>query len=517
MNNIDLRILKGDLFIREGNTGILYISDKKGNKFTYIPDCNLDKARALLLEFQEIKDFHGHTIKTNYYKEGYYWFPSMVSFLYWHLFYPYIMYLPILEKVSNSNTQIQFINNKKFFRIYSLITGKFRPNFIKTKLLDILVRINNKIVIRRFSYQLLFFRFTKNDFRSIKIRNTLKELGVNYFEIIPRGRIIETAINMLTAKPYYYYGNSFRRNLFNHSYDISSYSGLLGFMIEKAIMYVETTISGYIKEFRVHSKMLSKKTFKTFYGFDDSNGYIFPLLYACQQNKIFTIGHQHGAYVKRHASYTMENINPAEFKWYDRIIVWGDYWKKHLLKNSQVYSSEMFIIGSNKLAWDYSLEIDRDCQKRNVLIPYEHSTNSYKVGKYIAKLIDLDYNIYVKPRPDEIIEEQLEGYCLSPKYKCKIKIVDKIDPNFIKKIDIIAGTMTSLIFELLPYNKVIWIFDIEYKHLEDLIENNYAHKVKYDDLSELGSEYFQKTRVKSEYFFGSKDLKEIISKYVLNS
>ena len=510
--------MSGNLIIREGNTGILYLSDEKGNQCRYIPDCDLDKARALLLEFQEIKDIHGGSIKSNYYSGGYGWFPSMVSNLYWHLFYPFIMYRQLLEKVINENTEIQFQNKKKFYSLYTQVTEKFKHRSVKLNILNLLVRLNNKFVIRRFPYPLMFFRFSKYDFRSIEIREILRELETSFVEILPQGRIMEILKDMVTGKPYYYYGNINEKNFFNHRYNLSSFPKLKHYLFEKSIKHVEVSISGYIKEFNIHSRLLRNSNFKKFYGFDDSNGYIYPMLYACHMNKIPTIAQQHGAYVKRHASYIMENITPSEYRWFDKIIVWGEYWKQHLLKNSKVYSSDMFFIGSNKIKWDYGKNGDRNYKnKKNILIPYEFSSNSFKIGQYMSKLIDLGFNIFFKPRPDEAIEDQLEAYCLSDAYQTRVTIVDKIDSSLMKDIDIVAGTMTTLIYELLPYNKIVWIFDTEYLHLEDLVEDGYACKVKYEDLNNLGPEYFQYSTIRKEHFFGSMDLKDVISNYVLSS
>ena len=85
--------------VREGNTGILYLTGQDGKKDVYIPDYDLDKTRALLLEFQELRDGKGRCLKDNYRREGYNWFPTMVSYLYWHVFFRYVQYKPLVDNL----------------------------------------------------------------------------------------------------------------------------------------------------------------------------------------------------------------------------------------------------------------------------------------------------------------------------------------------------------------------------------------------------------------------------------
>ena len=203
-----------------------------------------------------------------------------------------------------------------------------------------------------------------------------------------------------------------------------------------------------------------------------------------------TIGHQHGAYVKRHAGYVMPGIDREEFTWFDRVIVWGEYWKEKLLKASELYTPEFFIIGANKFKKTYPISPSKSELPRNVLIPYEFLTNTFKVGQYIQKLIDLGYNVFFKPRPDEEIADQLDAYCLPAAYRERLTVVANLDDATLEKIDIVAGTMTTLIYELLPCDKIIWIFETEYRHLDDLVEEGLAHKIRYDDLHNLDASFF---------------------------
>lgn len=100
-------------------------------------------------------------------------------------------------------------------------------------------------------------------------------------------------------------------------------------------------------------------------------------------------------------------------------------------------------------------------------------------------------------------------------YLQKVSVVHKLTPEFMETIHIVAGTMSTLIYQLLPYHKIFWILDTEYRYLGDLVEEGYAHKVKYEDLDTLDERYFVRTEVDADYFFSPETLKDTISKHVL--
>jgi len=277
---------------------------------------------------------------------------------------------------------------------------------------------------------------------------------------------------------------------------------------------LEWTLSASVNEYSIHSKMLKDSKVKLFYGFDDCNEYIYPLLYALKKQGVRSIAHQHGAYVKRHAGYIQEGISKGDYEWFDKIIVWGNYWKNQLLNNSTVYSPDNFIIGSNKFKLIENVMINVHRDPKNILIPYEFVGNTALIGKYIEKFLFNGFNIFFKPRPDEKIEDQIEAYCLSEESIKKIIIADQYDADLINKIDIVAGTMTTLVFETLPYNKIIWILDTEYNHLFDLVDQGLAHQIKLEEVENLDEKYFSKTSINTEEFFCSESLRDTLYKNI---
>ena len=134
---------KKKMNVREGNTGILYYSNNNGYRERYIPDCDLDKAGELLIEFQELKEKRGKYIKDIYWDEGFNWFPTGTNDLFSTVFFPYIKYKPIVDKVINGEIKLHFENNGSLFNLINLFEKK-RKGFIKHRLFNTLIKYNNR-------------------------------------------------------------------------------------------------------------------------------------------------------------------------------------------------------------------------------------------------------------------------------------------------------------------------------------------------------------------------------------
>ena len=359
--------------VREGNTGILYLTsiDRKGSSVArsevaaygtgakrdrdeelFVPNYDMDAARELLREFQELKQRDGCPLRASYKAGRYNWYPAMVSYLFWYVFFPYVKYQPLVSAYLHGQRQFLWKTDGTFRSLINLLEGQNNSS-IKTRIHYWLVKWNNRLVVRRSRVDLLYFSFGRDDFRAKEIRETLSQLGARFIEVVPRTSFFKMLRNMLGGGKDYYYGREPTGNKFGYSYNLTGLSAEKTKLFEAAIQAVERSITSYLIEYEDHLKALQKCDAHTFYGMDDINGYIFPLLYACHTRGMRTIGHQHGAYVKRHIGYVMPGITHEDFTWFDRVIVWGEYWKDKLLKASKLYAPEFFIIGANKFKKTY--------------------------------------------------------------------------------------------------------------------------------------------------------------------
>jgi hypothetical protein len=92
-----------------------------------------------------------------------------------------------------------------------------------------------------------------------------------------------------------------------------------------------------------------------------------------------------------------------------------------------------------------------------------------------------------------------------------------LNGELLSKIDIVAGTMTTLVYELLPAGKIIWYLDTPYRHLQDLVEEGLAHRIRLEDIQPLGhmpTDLTTPTVASAEGFFGSETVEETLRKYL---
>ena len=71
--------MKTRVSVREGNTGILYLTYEDGKQERFVPNYDLGEARRLLLTCQDLQDTTGSRLKDNYWREGINWLPTVES------------------------------------------------------------------------------------------------------------------------------------------------------------------------------------------------------------------------------------------------------------------------------------------------------------------------------------------------------------------------------------------------------------------------------------------------------
>ena len=108
--------------IREGNTGILYITDADGYKDEYIPVRDLFESHKLLFKFYELDSPEGKNIKECFWKDGYNWFPTTISLLHWQIIYMYVQYKQFFEKYPMLEYNYTFLNKSKFYKFTLLLS-----------------------------------------------------------------------------------------------------------------------------------------------------------------------------------------------------------------------------------------------------------------------------------------------------------------------------------------------------------------------------------------------------------
>ena len=256
-------------------------------------------------------------------------------------------------------------------------------------------------------------------------------------------------------------------------------------VFESALQYSQNIIASNRSIQHDFAPFLEHKSFIALVGLDDCN-YVYPYVYAAQDAGIKCCGIQHGTYAELHEAYVMRNL--SSHRWYDYLFVWGQYWKDVFLEHNGVFTTNNVRIASNKHKYDYVVT-ERSELKRTILIPYEFLADTLLIGKYIQALSDGGFKVFFKPRDDESVVDQIRAYHLDASFVSDMTVVSEISPDIMAEIDVVAGTQTTLLYDLLPYNKPIWVFETPFRLLDDMIKQGYARLIRWDDMKNIDEIY----------------------------
>ncbi len=507
--------------IREGNTGILRVRREDGLEERYVPNYDLAAARELLLAWQDLRDGTGRRLKDNYRVEGINWFPTVVNYAHGRVFANYVKYQPLVDRVLDGELEPNFENEGEFARLLSLLQGRVDRRSMKAAAFNALVSLNNRLVARRSHAHILFFRFTPDDFRTVAAKQALDDLGATYVEALGAQTHLLLA-SLRRGGDRYFYGRTVAKNVFGKRYEHEGLAAPVSVLFALTTEWLETKMSTFIAEYRAHTRDLRTARFKTFYGIDDTQT-ILPLLYACQDQKIDTVAHQHGAaYHRWHASYMMEGLRPEEIRWFDKLIVWDEYWRERFSALSNLRPHGGVVVGGDLFGDQFrATETESPVgthRPRAILVPYEFLTNTYQVGLYVTKLLRLGYDVWFKPRSDEKLEDQLDAYCLPPDSLDRLKIVRRLTREFIDGIDVVAGTMSTLVYQLIPFRKAVWLLETDYPcYLDHLADEGYIHRIRYEDLDKLEERHFAPSTRDLQPLSCARALKDTLARHVLGA
>jgi hypothetical protein len=331
----------------EGNTGVLELVDEQGNKDIYRPDCDLDKARALLYEFYKLETTEGTKVKDAFQREGIDWFPTAVSQLYWQFFWQFFRYKPLVEACIKGEKDFVCNSPGKFANLIRSINRScgLQPRTVRDVLKKIfytLVQLRNRFVVRKRG-DILFFRYGVNDFRTNELYGDLRK---KYQVTQITGVTVQELVRHLLDSQIYILSGGSPRSSFNVNLPDDAPA-----IHKAALCYAQDIINTHLMAYKSHSKLIRNYRYKLFFGIDDAN-FVYPVLYAAQDAGIKPLGIQHGGYERRHEAYIMHGIE--RYRWYDNVLVWGEYWKDVILKHSSIFSDKFHILASNKNAYDYT-------------------------------------------------------------------------------------------------------------------------------------------------------------------
>lgn len=529
--------MKKKIKIREGNTGILYIKGENGYEDRFIPDCDLKESNRLLLEFYKLQSSDGKSIKNSFWEDNINWFPTIIALLHWHIMYIYVKYHNLFNKYPVTEYNYVFLNNGRLSDFFNLLLPFektrakafkinlkyriiFQMNYLKNIIRYIVAFFYNRRVLRYYpQHSLLFYRCgVTDDFRTKYVIKSLSDMDIKYIELGGL-KIKQLILSIFIRKPLPNILMAEMARVKNYkSFSIpEDLDPVLKWVFQSAIFIIQDKIKNFQSTYEFFKKQFKDAPFKVFYGIDDTNA-VYPVIYACQANGIKTIGHQHGAnYSRWDAPYMLSGFEQGEYQWFDKILVWGEWWKEHILECAPCFSAKgQIAVGTHMRP---VLQPKKDVRGKkgtmNILIPYEFLGDTYIIGKYMCALQELGYTIHFKWRKDERLEDELEAYCLPKKNERRLIIVKDINDELMAKIDIVAGSYSTLIFDLLPYMKETWIFETKFVFWDCLVEKGIANKIRLQHLKEDIENSRNRINEKTvDKIFSKESLRNVLKKEV---
>lgn len=212
----------------------------------------------------------------------------------------------------------------------------------------------------------------------------------------------------------------------------------------------------------------------------DDPRYAYLVVAGLQSAHIPSFAFQHGHITKYHAGWLNYGIPDSASITVDRLFVWNSYWQNILLQFSACYNNNNVAVGG-PLRQPPALSLKPRpgpvavVQDLRILIPYESIAPKEEIKPIVQRLQSLGARIYFKLRPDLPAERQYREYGLTPS---EVIPVRNLDAAIVEQIDAAVGVYTTLLYEIIFYEKPVLIMNTSFLLGEELVEHGVAGRLK---------------------------------------
>jgi len=445
--------------------------------------------------------------------------------LFWNQIRFFIKFRPVIKFLMEKN--IKEIKIKKLENIYINFLKLYKIKFLDRKKIFLRKKENFSLfIVKKIAFlisklaicyakakkiQYLIYtpdkysNVSKSDFRFAPVYNFLRKKRVNYLEIFHTLLDKNFLNNFVKRKrvaiylEVFEYKNNIKKRRNNVEFNLSSFNGVEQIFVRNILNDYLLWSQKSLFLIKKLTQILSRLKIKKLIAIDDPR-YTNELIIACRENNIETIGIQHGHFTKYSVGWMNYNIPPKYSVTFDKLYVWNSYWRQVLLDYSSQYNEDNIEIGGIlRKPKEFNLLKRKKVNSLldlNILVLSEPLSNKEEVGKFIDDLIDNGVKIFLSLRPDNLIKDPLASYNL--KNRNKVKLVYKIDEELLNKVDLVAGTYSTFLNEILYYGKPVIVFDTSMKHGHRLIEDGLALLVKlgkYREMLDYVNSYHSKKNI----------------------
>ncbi len=262
-------------------------------------------------------------------------------------------------------------------------------------------------------------------------------------------------------------------------YDLSPVTGMSEKFLRLVIRYFEVMAANARLHTRLLSTLFRLAGIRRVIGIDEHTSFA-ALICAARALGLETTGLQHGVFHKYSIGWTTPGIPHESTAGYDRILVWGEFWRKLLAELSTTYRPEHLVpVGFIRPS---TISLQRRSHPPadgpfTILLPYEFLANPEEIAAYIRAFHARGFKIHFKVRFDDTLDEQLR---LLPR-EC-LELAPNLTQELIDSVHVCAGTSTTMMYELYYLGVPSWFIATKHDSNIHIVEHGLGAKVTLDML-----------------------------------
>jgi hypothetical protein len=266
-------------------------------------------------------------------------------------------------------------------------------------------------------------------------------------------------------------------------YDLPKGGGMPSELLRRVIRRFEVLAANARLHTRLLALLFRLAGVRRIIGIDEHTSFA-ALICAARAAGIETIGLQHGVFHTYSIGWTTPGIPHEHTAGYDRIVVWGEFWRELLAELSTTYPAARLHPAGFIRPSTISLR-RRERQPQGgpfrILLPYEFLANPEEIAAYVRAFHRLGFKILFKVRFDDTIDQQLH---LLPR-EC-LELVPEMTQEVIESVHVCAGTSTTMMYELHALGVPAWFIATKHDSNIHMVEKGLAAKVTLDLLQSPG-------------------------------
>ena len=481
--------------------------------------CRIERDRATLLEcpvafdpqaalevlraINDLRDAEDRPIYTRYREAGVPMWSMVQEHLYWQYLQPFIKYRPIIDWLAAHPEETVQTTIPGILAWLDLLAWEGRNAPLHATLGDgcrhwfeeAFLILNAALVgvwSRLRGYRFLLWSLNCVwgnrwiDFRLKDVYGALWEQGVPFLEGFPFPGF-KTVVQRWwgSRRPAFYTPHFLRvtpaafRQAQHFDYHWGSIAAMPPPLLRPLIRWMEAMSANAQLHAGLVGRLLRLAGIRRVIGIDEHSSFG-ALIAAARAQAVETIGLQHGVFHKYSIGWTTPGI-PHEFTaGYDRILVWGEFWRELLCELSTTYRDARLVPAGFIRPSTISLR-RRTLQPTGtpfrILLPYEFLANPEEINAYVEAFHARGFQVLFKVRFDDTLETQLQMLDRS-----KLELVSDLTQEILDTIHVCAGTSTTMMYELYYLNIPIWFIRTRHDSNLHMVEHGLAADITLDKL-----------------------------------